>query len=560
MAVQTATALLVRAALILGVTGVPAAAQTRPASDGDWVGELRMRDSGQFVHLRFQGDTTGATTTLDLPLANAWNVRVAVRLSPGHQLALSFPLGSDTARLAGAIRDAAIDAAGRVGDGVVALHLVRRAAYDSAVVRPLAGNYAIAPDRVVSMGPMDEAGNWLAFVDSKSLRGGILYALDDSTFFTGPTFGIDYPIAIRVTFERTGHGPARALRWEEQGTTRRARRLDDLRQEDVTFRNGDVRLVGNVTVPNTPGRHPAVVLIHGCCGTIPTRDFGYWSSYLAHNGFAVLAFDKRGGGESTGDVNATYEELAADVLAGVGMLQARPDIDPRRVGLFGMSNGGYVAPLAAVRGAGQVAFVAVRAGSARPVGANIDYEVGNDLRSEGFDEVAVEQGVAIRRRVTDFVVRHPELSASAWDSLQTEVRAVSKARWFPWSRVQWVPYVSPSDSGGRAYLNTLRSSWAYDPVPYWRQLRVPVYVMLGGLDRSVPSAETERTLRSAFEAAGNTRATVRLFARGNHGLLVARNGYEREIKSLAYYVPDFQAGLVRWLRANVGEPALHLAP
>jgi hypothetical protein len=69
---------------------------------------------------------------------------------------------------------------------------------------------------------------------------------------------------------------------------------------------------------------------------------------------------------------------------------------------------------------------------------------------------------------------------------------------------------------------------------------------------------TVRTLRSAFEAAGNTRATIRVFARGNHGLLVAHNGYEREIRSLAYYVPDFQAGLVRWLRATVGGATFHV--
>jgi len=550
MAVRNPKMLWVWTAIILGASGFRAEAQTHPLSSGDWVGELRMKDSSQYAHVRFQGDTTGAKTTLDLPIDNSWNIRVAMRLSPGRRVELAFPFGHDTARLAGSVGHTAIDAAGQAGEDAIALHLIRRAAYDSASVRPLAGNYAIAPDRIISMGPMDEAGGWLSFFDSKTLRGGILYALDDSTFFTGPSFGIDYPVAIRATVERDASGQVRALRWQdEKGPAKRARRLDDVRQEDVTFYDGDVRLVGNVTLPKSPGRHPAVVLIHGCCGTIPTRDFGYWSSYLAHHGFAVLAFDKRGGGQSSGSINATYEELAADVLAGVKMLQARSDIDPRRVGLYGMSNGGYVAPLAAVRGAGSVAFVAVRAGSARPVGGNIDYEVGNDLRSQGFDERAVERGVLIRRRVTDFVIQHPEISTAAWDSLKAEVKAVSGERWYPWARTQWVPYVSPADSGGRAYVTTLRASWEYDPIPFWRQVHVPVYVMLGGLDRSVPSAETERKLRSTFAEAKNPRATVRVFDRGNHGLLVAHNGYEREIKSLAYYVRDFQAGLVRWLRA-----------
>ncbi len=543
---------------ILGTATLSLKTEIHPLSEGDWVGELRTRDSSQFIRARFQGDTTGAKTTIDFPVANSWGTRVAVRVSPGERLELAFPLGGDTARLAGSVSDSLIDADGQVGDAKVSLRLIRRAAYDSGVVRPLAGNYAITPDRVISMGPMDEASGWLSFFDSKTLRGGILYALNDSTFFTGPSFGIDYPVAIRAIFERDASGYVRGLRWEERGVAAKlARRLDDARQENVTFYNGDVRLVGNVTVPTSPGRHPAVVLIHGCCGIIPTRDFGYWSSYFAHHGFAVLAYDKRGGGESSGNINATYEELAADVLAGVKMLHTRADIDPHRIGLYGMSNGGYVAPLAAVRGPGEVAFVAVRAGSARPVGGNIDYEVGNDLRSQGFDERAVEQAVTIRRRVTDFVIRHPEISTNAWDSLKTVVNAVSGERWFPWSRTLWVPHVSPADSGGRAYLTTLRSSWEYDPVPYWRQVRVPVYVMLGGLDRSVPSAETAQRLRSVFAEAKNSNATVRVFANGNHGLLVAHNGYEREIKSLAYYVPDFQAGLVRWLRTTA---LLHSAP
>jgi len=73
-------------------------------------------------------------------------------------------------------------------------------------------------------------------------------------------------------------------------------------------------------------------------------------------------------------------------------------------------------------------------------------------------------------------------------------------------------------------------------------------VMLGGLDRSVPTAETAQALRAAFRESGNTQATVRVFPQGNHGLLVARNGYEREIHSLAYYVPGFQDGLVRWIQ------------
>lgn len=119
----------------------------------------------------------------------------------------------------------------------------------------------------------------------------------------------------------------------------------------------------------TPGWHPAIILIHGAGGTIPTRDFGYWSSFFSGHGVAVLAFDKRGGGASSGDANtATYEDLADDVLAGLTYLQSRSVIDADRIGFYGTSNGGYIAPLAAARSQDRVAFIAVRSGSARRVG------------------------------------------------------------------------------------------------------------------------------------------------------------------------------------------------
>src|SRR4029079_2120568 len=209
-------------------------------------------------------------------------------------------------------------------------------------------------------------------------------------------------------------------------------RLDDIVQKNISFMNGEVRLVGNITAPRQSGRYPAVVLVHGCCGIKPTRDFGYWSSYLAHHGIVVLAFDKRGGGESSGDANTdSYQDFAHDILAGVDELLKQADVDPKIVGLYGMSNGGYIGPLAASRSAGKVAFIAVRSGSSRRVGGNIDYEVGNDLRSEGFDEDAIRRGVSIRARVTAFVINHPALTMAAWDSLKAEVSAVQNERWFP---------------------------------------------------------------------------------------------------------------------------------
>lgn len=536
------------------LTGMDALAQT-PASisSGDWVGELRLGTSSTFIHVKFNGSAVAPTAEADLPLENRWNIPLGNLRVIGPVVSFSMPLPSDTAHFHGDLKADVIDGEIQRRGGVGHLHLIHRMAHDSTLIRPLTGNYRISPKRVISMGPMDEANGWLSFFDSQTRRGGILYAMSDSVLFTGPSFSVDYPVAIRATLRRTGDGKVTGMQWHEiRHRPLEARRLDDYRQEDVVFNNGGVRLAGNLTLPRTAGRHPAVILIHGAGGTIPTRDFGYWSTYFAGHGIAVLAFDKRGGGASTGDANtATYNDLADDVLAGLTMLQKRSDIDPRRIGLYGMSNGGYIAPLAAQRSNGRVAFITVRSGSARRVGGNIAYEVGNDLRSEGFTKPEVQRGVAIRQRVTDFVIGHPVITTQSWDSLKSEVMAISNERWYPWSRVLWVPRVDPADNAAVAFVDKLRAEWEYDPIPYWKKVKVPVYVMLGELDRSVPSAETATMLRAALAEAGIKDATVRVFKGANHGLLRARTGYDRETRSLGYYVPGFQEGLVSWIKRHV---------
>ena len=539
--------------LMMTATLAAAPASPQPVLRGDWVGQLTVGDATTFVRARFTEDAAGVKGSLDLPQDDSRDVGlIDLRFLP-PSLSFAFPFRGNTARFEGRADGDGIRGKLRTGGKSGSLQLIHRMPYDPAAVRRLTGNYRIAPDRVISMGPLDEADGWLAFFDSKTLRGGILYALSETVFFSGPTFGIDYPITMRADVHLDGRGNVRGLTWRERGTRpRQAIRLDDHVSEEVTFRNGSVQLAGTVTVPKRAGPHPAVILIHGAGRTVPTRDFGYWASYFAGHGLAVLAFDKRGGGASTGNADtATYEDLADDVLAGLTYLRSRPDIAPDGIGFYGTSNGGYIAPLAAARSGGRVAFLTVRSGSARRVGDNIAYEVSNDLRSQGFSEPEIAKAVAIRQRVTDFVIGHPTIDPRAWDTLQAEVSAVAGERWFPWSRVLWVPRVSPSDSEAVAYLNKLRAEWQYDPLPYWRMVRAPVYIMLGALDRSVPTAESAPLLRDALAAAGNGDATVRVFEQGNHGLLQSQTGYEREMLSLSRYVPGFQDDLVGWIEAHV---------
>ena len=141
----------------------------------------------------------------------------------------------------------------------------------------------------------------------------------------GPSFLVPTPPEITVEFERDGSGAVSALRWQEAGgPVRRAPRIAR-RREDVRFTNGGVTLAGTLTLPLSAGSHLAVILVHGP-GAQP-RDhavLGWIADYFTLNGVAVLAYDKRGVGGSTGNWNdATLDDLAGDVLAA-----AAPGISP----------------------------------------------------------------------------------------------------------------------------------------------------------------------------------------------------------------------------------------
>ncbi len=142
------------------------------------------------------------------------------------------------------------------------------------------------------------------------------------------------------------------------------------RSEDVTYRSGNVDLAGTLTLPKGDGPFTAVLLLTG--SGAQDRDgtgdghkpFLLLADTLTRAGYAVLRVDDRGVGGSGGDLAATtYDDLTGDALAGVEYLKGRADIDPARIGLFGHSEGGYLAPLAAQR-SGTVAFVIMMAGPA----------------------------------------------------------------------------------------------------------------------------------------------------------------------------------------------------
>jgi uncharacterized protein len=216
---------------------------------------------------------------------------------------------------------------------------------DEKVLREYAGVYRWEPGVFVYLQMwneftgFDKPGELVAFDESGEVR--TLYPTGRDQFFAGPGMAVSASIESRIEFQRDGTGKVASLTWHRDGAApRTARRVEIEKREDVRFSSGGVQLTGMLITPATGGKHPAIVLVHGS-GAQKRESMLPWARFLVRRGMAVLGYDKRGVGGSTGDWNtSSFDDLAGDVVAAFEYLTTRSDVDHTQIGLLGVSQAG----------------------------------------------------------------------------------------------------------------------------------------------------------------------------------------------------------------------------
>ena len=332
-------------------------------------------------------------------------------------------------------------------------------------------------------------------------------------------------------------------------------------EEEVTFHNADITLAGTLTLPESGAPHPAVVMITG--SGPQNRDeelFGFKpfhmiADHLTRNGIAVLRFDDRGVGGSTGSVSeATTEDFARDVLAAVDFLKNRSDIDPERIGLIGHSEGGIVAPLASSM-SDDVAFMVLMAGTSVS-GAEILIEQGAlIMRASGATEADMEQQIAFQKRTFEAI-----RSGDGWDELAAdlETRLRESIAEMPDSQRNAITDVDAYiDAQIQAQLTALQTPWLryfldYDPAVTLRTIDTPILALFGELDLQVPPAQNRGPLEQALRDGNHPDYTVRVLPRANHLFITATTGSPTEYATLEkVFVPEFLPLITEWILERV---------
>jgi dipeptidyl aminopeptidase/acylaminoacyl peptidase len=278
------------------------------------------------------------------------------------------------------------------------------------------------------------------------------------------------------------------------------------KQEEVRFQSGGITLVGTLRLPLTKRKHPAVFLLQGS-GDADREAESFYADYFARQGIATLVYDKRGTGSSGGDYrDESFDDFAADALAGVHYLQGREEIDAHHVGLRGRSHGGIVAPLAASLSK-DVAFMINVSGAGVPPYQQVTYQAEAQMRRDGFSETEIAEALAYMKLKWQVA----RAGGEGWDQLQA---ATQNARSKRWAERVHLPD-KPED-----IVPSWKLQMAYDPMLALEKVKCPVLAVFGELDTLTPVAETTANYRKGLRKAGNKDITIKVFPNADHALLV----------------------------------------
>jgi len=329
--------------------------------------------------------------------------------------------------------------------------------------------------------------------------------------------------------------------------------------EKITFSNGEITLAGTLTLPSGDASHPAVVLISGsgpqdrdgAMKTIPGyRPFAVIAEHLSQKGLAVLRYDDRGVGKSSGDyLDANEPDFVKDAEAALHYLVRRKDIATGKVGVLGLSEGSMIAAMVAASNP-RVAFVISLAGGAVDGYNLLLRQTERQAKAEGKTEEEVADAVREQRRIFDLVL------AKEWEDLREAIYKITLKRLKALPKERAAALGDLDTFARRKASQTLRVFQhpryqfllRHDFGKDWEKVSVPVLALFGELDVQCDASQNKVALKQALARAGNDDVKIVIVPAANHLFLKARTGSMSEYATLPKsFAPGLLEAISSWL-------------
>ncbi|WGF92619.1 alpha/beta fold hydrolase [Aequorivita marisscotiae] len=324
--------------------------------------------------------------------------------------------------------------------------------------------------------------------------------------------------------------------------------------EEVAFTNtqDNVKLAGTLTYPAEGTNFPAVILITGSGPQDRNEEIfnhkPFWvlADYLTNRGIAVLRYDDRGVGESTGDFSrSTSVDFARDVVAAIEFLKNRKEINTQKIGLIGHSEGGVIAPLVASAG-NNIAFVVTLAGVMIPGRELMLRQKEMQLRAMGSNENFISKELEFDSGIMNTI------TTSETDSLKTNLEKYT-TEYFETN-----PTFASEHGMTEAYYKNLivgsySSPWLsnfikYDPKNSLENLNVPLLALNGEKDLQVPATENLEALRAIMAKDTTKNFTLKTYPNLNHLFQECQTGMLQEYGQIEQTIsPKVLHDIAAWI-------------
>jgi len=378
--------------------------------------------------------------------------------------------------------------------------------------------------------------------------------------------GIEYDGVLKEgiitgTFKQRGQSFALDLKRENIEKAKLVRPQEPVKpypytSEEVTFKNekANITLAGTLTFPAKEGNSPAVILITGSGQQnrdeelLGHKPFLVLSDYLTRNGIAVLRYDDRGTAESKGDFKtATSADFATDVEAAIAYLKTRKEINKKKIGLIGHSEGGMIAPIVASKSK-DVSFIVLLAGPGIKGSELLLLQQELIGRALGVSESDLQKSKEINSAAFDMVIKttNPE-------KLKNELTnyLIQKSKESPGS-----PKAEEmSDSVMiKAQVEQITSPWMlyflrYDPAPVLQKVKCPVLSLNGEKDLQVPPKANLAAIKAALTNGGNKNVTAIELPDLNHLFQECKTGLPAEYAQIEQtFSPVVLEEITKWIK------------
>ncbi|MEG0849226.1 MAG: alpha/beta hydrolase, partial [Flavobacterium sp.] len=297
--------------------------------------------------------------------------------------------------------------------------------------------------------------------------------------------------------------------------------------EEVKFENktDNVVLAGTLSLPKKEGNFPAVILITGSGRQnrdeelLGHKPFLVLADYLTKKGIAVLRFDDRGAGESTGDFSkASTIDFSKDVQAGVDYLKTRKEIDKKKIGLIGHSEGGLIAPIIAGNSK-DIDFIVLLAGPGLRGDVLLLLQTELIERQSGVSNEEIKKRQEILKGAYDLVVA----SSANDENFKNSVSTYFNSKF--------------DENQAKAATNQITSNWWYtfikmDPVVALAKVKCPVLALNGSKDLQVPAEVNLQVIEKTLAKAGNKKVTAKILPNLNHLFQECKTGSPDEYEKI----------------------------